>query len=73
MILGKPTVYNIGKITIKSLRDFILDNDITEIDSLVINQIDFDNLAIEFHSTIYNSLFSFGSFNKRRLRMENSS
>ncbi len=46
----KKTVHTIKNITIKSLRDFILDSQVTENDSISLNQVDFDNLAVEYRS-----------------------
>jgi hypothetical protein len=44
---------HIGNVTLKSLRDYILDNAITEEDTIVLNQINFDEIALE-HRRIYN-------------------
>lgn len=51
--MSTHTLFYIGNITIKSLRDFILDNNLTDHDTLMLNQVDFDNIIIEFRA-IYN-------------------
>ena len=38
-------------------RDFILDNGLTESDTLLLNQVDFDDLAIEYRKTYNDSIF----------------
>lgn len=43
----------IGYITIKALRDYILDNNLTEEDSIILNQTNFDEIVLE-HRKIYN-------------------
>lgn len=50
------TPIDIGKITIKSLRDFILDNDLTDNDTILLSQVDFDELAFEHKETYKQSL-----------------
>lgn len=46
----------IGKITYKSLRDFILDEELTENDSIKLNSLNFDDLILEFRE-FYNESF----------------
>lgn len=38
----------IKSITIKSLRDYILDANLTDVDTILLNQIDFDNIVLEY-------------------------
>lgn len=40
----------ISKITIKSLRDYILDANISDIDTILLNQVDFDNIVLEYET-----------------------
>lgn len=47
----------VGKITIQSLRYYILDYSLTENDTILLHQIDFDELALEYKET-YNSSLS---------------
>lgn len=42
-----------SKISIQALKDFILDNDITENDTIVLNRKDFDDMVLE-HRRLYN-------------------
>lgn len=42
---------HIGNITIKALRDYILDNSLSEEDTIIVNQINFDELALEYRKT----------------------
>jgi len=46
----------IGKISIKSLRDLILDSNLTDRDTVLLHQKDFDELAVEYRET-YNESF----------------
>lgn len=55
--MQRPTLHYIKRITIISLRDFILDNNLTENDTLILNQFDFDNLAVEYRETYNESIF----------------
>ena len=43
----------IGNITIKSIRDYILDASITDEDTILLNQVDYDNIILE-HRESYN-------------------
>jgi len=38
----------IGRLTIKSIRDYILDNSISEEDTILLNPFDFDELTLEY-------------------------
>ena len=42
---------NIGSITIKSLRDFILENGLTDNDTITLHQHDFDEIVLEYRET----------------------
>lgn len=53
MMRRTENTIHIGLVTIKTLRDYILDNDLSEEDSIVLNQINFDELALE-HRKEYN-------------------
>lgn len=55
--MQKPTLHHIREITIKSLRDFILDNELTEKDTLLLNQVNFDDLVVEYRETYKESIF----------------
>lgn len=46
----------IGTITIKALRDFILDNDITEADTLILTPADYGAIATEHYNTFKDRL-----------------
>lgn len=46
----------IGKITINSLRHFIIDNNLSGSDEILLHQIDYDEIALEYKETYYNSL-----------------
>ena len=52
MFITEKTIH-IGNVTIKALRDYILDNNLDEEDSIVLNQINFDEVALE-HRKTYN-------------------
>jgi hypothetical protein len=55
----KPSLHYIGKIIlIKSIRDFILDAKLTENDTILLNQVNFDNIVIEFRNTYNESINS---------------
>lgn len=56
MLRQRPALHHIQQISIKSLRDFILDNGLTENDTLLLNQVDFDDLAIEYRETYNDSI-----------------
>ncbi|MDO7874018.1 hypothetical protein Q5H93_04670 [Hymenobacter sp. ASUV-10] len=43
--------YRIEKITITSIRNWILDNEITEEDTILLNSYNFDDLVLEFRAT----------------------
>jgi len=46
----------VGKIAIKSVRDFILDNNLTERDAVLLNPRNYDDLVLEFRETYKDSL-----------------
>ncbi|SMC94471.1 hypothetical protein [Pedobacter nyackensis] len=46
--MQNTSIEYIGKPSIRTLRDFILDNSISENDTVLLNQIDFDELALEY-------------------------
>jgi hypothetical protein len=46
----------VGKLTIKVVRDFILDKKLADRDTVVLNYINFDDLALEFRETYKQSL-----------------
>jgi len=51
----KPQIQYLGKkITIKSLRDYILENKLREIDTILLHPSNFDDIVIEYLDT-YNS------------------
>ncbi|MTI31417.1 hypothetical protein [Xanthovirga aplysinae] len=53
----EPTFKYIGKqITIKKLRDFIIDNKLTENDSILLHTLDFDNIVLEYKEFYKESL-----------------
>lgn len=45
-----------GKLTIKSIRDFIIDNDLTEKDTIILNELNFDDLVLEHRETYQESM-----------------
>jgi len=47
MLLKQPTLHYIRQVTIKSLRDYILDNGLTENDTLLLNRENFDDIVLE--------------------------
>ena len=49
--MTKPTLTRIGKITIKSLRDFITDSRFDNDVAILLNIFDFDELALEHRDT----------------------
>jgi hypothetical protein len=56
MFFKKPTLHYMRQITIKSLRDYILDNELTEKDSLLLNRKNFDDIILEFRATYRESI-----------------
>ena len=54
--MQKIIIHYIRQQSIKSIRDFILDNDLTESDTLLLHQSDFDNLALEYRQTYKSSI-----------------
>lgn len=46
----------IGSITIKSLRDFVLDHHLTDKDTIVLHQHNFDDVVLEYRDTYRESL-----------------
>ncbi len=57
MLMQRPTLHHIRQITTKSLRDFILDNGLTENDTLLLNKANFDDLKVEYRATYKESIF----------------
>jgi hypothetical protein len=51
-----PSYHYIGNIRIKSIRDFILDNHLTENDIILLNPINFDDIVLEFRDTYNESI-----------------
>lgn len=49
--MSKPILHYVKHISIKSIRDFILDNSLTENDTLLLNQLDFDGIVLEYRET----------------------
>ena len=56
MIIQTSTIHPIRQITIKSIRDFILDNDLTENDTILLNQSNFDDIVLEYRVTYNNGI-----------------
>lgn len=52
-MFGTEKTKYIGSVTIKALRDYIIDNALDELDSIVLSQVNFDELALE-HRRTYN-------------------
>lgn len=53
----KPQIHYLGKrITIRTLRDFILDNELREIDTILLHPTNFDDIVIEFRDTYHTSI-----------------
>jgi hypothetical protein len=59
--MTKPQIYNIDSVTLKSIKDFILDNNLEETQSVLLNQVDYDNLALE-HRQIYHEAMAIPFF-----------
>jgi len=56
MLLKQPTLHYIRQVTIKSLRDYILDNGLTENDTLLLNRENFDDIVLEYRATYRESI-----------------
>lgn len=54
----KPELKYLREINIKSLKDFILDNKLSDTDTIVLNAWDFDNIVFEFNSTYKEPFFA---------------
>ncbi len=50
-------MYQIGRVNYKSIRDFILDNEIEVEQTIILNYLDFDDLVLEFRQ-IYGEAFT---------------
>lgn len=48
MTVGTASIRMNNRITLKSLRDYILDASVTDKDTILLNQADFDELALEY-------------------------
>lgn len=49
-------IYNIRQLSIKAIRDFILDNNLSNTDTILLNQADFDEYAYEYKETYNENL-----------------
>lgn len=54
--MQRLTLHPLREITIKSIRDFIIDNQLTENDTLLLNQSDFDEMAVDYRETYNESI-----------------
>jgi|GEM_PF-2521395 len=45
-----------GRLTIKSIRDFIIDNGLSENDTVIINSLNFDDIILEYRQTYNESI-----------------
>ena len=54
--MQSTTFHHIGLITIKSIKDFILDNMLTENDTILLNRVNYDQIVLEYRTTYNESI-----------------
>lgn len=54
--MQKTSLHYIGSVTIKSIKDFILDKTLTDRDTILLNRVNYDQIVLEYRTTYNESI-----------------